>query len=96
MQLRSFLRPYPDSGEVVPVERLGGGQVGRVAGLPLLLPELPDVHLAQLVVQVDVPPEAVAVVRRRLLEGHLEFWADTEPLLEHFSFSVTRARSNDE
>ena len=60
---------YPDSGEVVPVERLGSGsgpapaadagEGGGVARLPLLLPELAGVDLAQLIVQVDVPPQAV-------------------------------------
>ena len=66
-KLRAFLPTYPDSGEVVPVERPapGGpapadaGEAGGVARLPLFLPELADVDLAQLIVQVHVPPQAV-------------------------------------
>ena len=87
---------YPDSGEVVPVEGLGAGpadaaaadapadaaQACRVARLPLLLPELADVDLAELLVQIDVSPEAVAVVGRRLLEGHLG--NDTSRFTEEF------------
>ena len=82
---------------MVPVEGLGAGpaaadatdapgaaQACRVARLPLLLPELADVDLAELLVQIDVPPEAVAVVGRRLLEGHLGKRHFTSQFTEEF------------